>query len=713
MASNGLASEAIETSPDEQLKEIHGLFIEARRLLRAKQAEQALAPLREILSQCPDQPDALNLASVALGQLNMPEEAEKLSRQAIDQRPEDPGFLLNLANRLKEQNRFDDANEIYARALTAAPSDTATLKSFLDGLIASKNWEKAEPVARTLAPLVEDDGALLVKCAGVHLQCHNLEDALDLYQQALGKTPDHLPWLLQTARLAINLDRTDLAKEIGERVLALGDNAEMHSLIASIMHRRGDLDAMAEHLNAIPDGTEQDANATNLRGMMLAAQAKSREALDVMGRTKTLAPDDFILQCTRLMYLNYDADMSRQTISDEHRAFGEAFGKDLPRLDQDSIGLPHDPDRKLHIGFVSPDLGSHSVVYFLRPFLDVFDRDRFEVTAYASMPKEDGISEALKQLVTRWRNVFHLNDGSLAETIRNDKVDILIDLAGLTKGTRVRAFTARPAPIQMTYIGYPNTTGFSCVDYRITDSVCDPDGADDDHTETLIRLPGCFLCFAVPAHAPPVEPGPSEHKGYVTFGTFNNFAKINDDVLATWAEVLKAVPNSRLLAKSSSSGDPTARRVIRDRLESHGIDPERVDFKDYSETLNSHLSLYHDVDIALDTFPYNGTTTTCEALWMGVPVVALLGDRHAARVSASLLTAIGFPAGIATSREEYVLTAKLLAETPGLLKTLRRTLRETVMQSPLCNNQAHARTLEQAFREVWKMWCEEQNNAVH
>jgi len=700
-------------SEDDRLAEIHELFLEARRLLQAQQAEPALMTLRKILSQCPDQPDALNLTSVAFGQLNMPEEAEKLSRQALLQRPDDPGFLLNLANRLKDQNRFADANEVYARAAQKAPEDIAILKSHLDCLIANKCWADAEPVVKALTSIVEDDGDLLIKCAGIHLHLQNHQEALDLHQKALEMTPTHLPWLLQTSRLAINLEKTALAREIGERVLALGENPEMRSMIASIMHRTGDLDTMGEHLAAIPDGTEQDANAANLRGMMLAAQAKSHDALEAMGKTKFLAPDDFVLQCTRLMYLNYDAEISREAISAEHKAFGQRFGQDLPLLDQNELARPHDPDRKLHIGFVSPDLGSHSVVYFLRPFLDVFDRDRFDVTAYASMPREDGISEALKQLVTRWRNVFHLSDKKLAETIREDQVDILIDLAGLTKGNRVRAFTARPAPIQMTYIGYPNTTGLSAIDYRITDGICDPDDTDDDHTEKLIRLPGCFLCFAVPAHAPPVEPGPSEHRDYVTFGTFNNFAKINDEVLNLWADVLKAVPNSRLLAKSKSSGDPTARQVIRERLSGQGVDPSRVDFADYSDTLTSHLSVYHDVDIALDTFPYNGTTTTCEALWMGVPVVALMGDRHASRVSASLLQAIGFPAGIATSPEEYVLTARLLAETPGLLKTLRRSLRETVMRSPLCDNQAHARTLEHAFHTVWQMWCEEQNNAHH
>ena len=261
----------------------------------------------------------------------------------------------------------------------------------------------------------------------------------------------------------------------------------------------------------------------------------------------------------------------------------------------------------------------------------------------------------------------------------------------------------------MTYIGYPNTTGMPAIDYRITDGIADPDGADDDYSETLIRMPGCFLCYAVPNHAPPIEPGPIEHRGHVTFGSFNNFAKVNPDVVALWAEVLRAVPDSKLLCKSTSSADPIAQCVIRGGFEQSGIDPARVSFSTFRQTPNSHLALYNDVDIALDTFPYNGTTTTCEALWMGVPVVTLRGDRHAGRVGASLLTTVGFPAGIAETPDDYVMTARLLAENAGLLKTARHTLRDTVMRSSLCDSRGHAATLEQAFRAVWQIRCEQHN----
>ena len=472
-----------------------------------------------------------------------------------------------------------------------------------------------------------------------------------------------------------------------------------------------DFDTVVRHIQAIPEDSDQAANGANLLGMMLVAQAKTREGLDSMARNVELAPDAFPLQATRVMYLNYDPDMSPEDIRDAHLHVGRRFANALPTLEREGEDRSKDPDRRLRIGFVSPDLRAHSVAYFLRPFFGAFDRDSFDVIAYAHVTKEDMVSADLKSLATEWRNVFDLSDQKLSEQISDDGIDILIDLAGMTRNTRLLAFTARPAPIQMTYIGYPNTTGLPAIDYRITDWTADPEGADADYEETLIRLPGCFLSYAIPNHAPPLEPGPCESRDYITFGSFNNFAKVNDDILALWADVLLAVEKSQILFKSTTSGDAVAQRVIRDKLSAHGVEPARIRFCPYRRTPESHLAVYNDVDIALDTVPYNGTTTTCEALWMGVPVVTLRGDRHAGRVGASLLTTIGFEAGIAETREDYVLTARLLAENPGVLKTARRTLRGSVLHSPLCDHDAHTRSLEEAFRAVWRIWCEEGQDA--
>ncbi|MEZ5931394.1 MAG: tetratricopeptide repeat protein [Alphaproteobacteria bacterium] len=709
MSKSSQTALAADSAASQNADDLRALFDEAKRLLQAGHAEQALPPLRDILSRCPNHPDALNFLSVAFGQLNMVDQAEQFSRQAIALRPKDPGFHLNLANRLKEQGRIDDALLAYEQALAVDPGHLPALKNLLRCLVADERWKEVRQAVDRLLPHVASDAELLVECAEACIGASDKRQALALYRQAVDIEPDRRSWLLQLARLAIVQNQIELARTIGERVIEQGEHAEMRAMLASIMHRVSRFDAMAEHLDAIPDGCDQAANAANLRGMMLFSQCRIREGLAEMARTKTLAPEAFPLQATRLMYMNYDPDLSAAALRDAHFAVGRHFAQSLPLLDQDGLALPHDPDRRLRIGFVSPDFRAHSVAYFTQAYFNAFDRDRFDVVAYAHVAKEDMVSQALREQVTGWRNVFNLSDQALAAQIRSDGIDILIDLAGYTRDTRLLAFTARPAPIQMTYIGYPNTTGLPAIDYRITDGITDPDGVDEDYSETLIRLGGCFLCYAIPNHAPPIEPAPHQHRGHVTFGSFNNFSKINPAVIATWADVLHAVPGSRLLCKSTSSADPTAQATIREGMQTHGINPERVSFCAFRQTPESHLGVYNDIDIALDTFPYNGTTTTCEALWMGVPVVALLGDRHASRVGASLLSAIGFPAGIASTRDEYVLTARLLAENPGLLKTMRHSLRNSLMKSPLCNSQGHASAMEQAFRAVWQIWCDQRS----
>lgn len=696
--------------PESNAGDLLSLFTAAQHLLASKQGAEALPPIKEILNQAPDHPDAYNLASVAFGQMGMIEEAICASRQAIALRPDDAGFRLNLANRLNDLERKDEAIKTYEEAMALAPEHPALLKSYMRCLAGSGRWAEARALVLRLDDLMGDDPELLAECGAVCVKAGDRRHALGLYQKAAAMDPERIDWQLQLTRLASALQMTRLARETAERLLEQDEDAELRVMLASILHGARDLEAMAKHLDAVPEDSCQAANAANLRGMMLVSQTRLREGLDVMAKTRDLAPDAFPLQATRLMYLNYDHDRSREDLGREHVAFGDRFRDKFPLLSQTYDDRSFDLDRKLRLGFVSPDFRAHSVAYFARPYFDAFDRDHFDVVGYAHVPNEDSVTDDLRGLTTEWRDIVDWSDRDLAKEIRNDRIDILIDLAGLTRDSRLLAFTPRPAPVQMSYIGYPNTTGLPQIDYRITDWIADPEGTDDDYTETLIRMPGCFLCYAIPNHAPDVEPGPCEHRGDVTFGSFNNLAKVNPKVFDLWAGVLNAVPTSRLLLKAMSSNDASTQDYILGDLQQRGIDPKRIHFADYRKTPASHLAIYNDIDIALDTFPYNGTTTTCEALWMGVPVITLKGDRHASRVGASLLKAIGFDACIAETPEEYVTTAKLMAENRSILKVARRTLRETMYHSQLCDNRAHAHRLEQAFRATWQIWCEQQHS---
>jgi predicted O-linked N-acetylglucosamine transferase (SPINDLY family) len=321
--------------------------------------------------------------------------------------------------------------------------------------------------------------------------------------------------------------------------------------------------------------------------------------------------------------------------------------------------------------------------------------------------RPDAVTTRLKGLADHWLVTVGLSDDELAERIRADGIDILVDLAGHTANNRLRVFARKPAPVQVTWLGYPNTTGLEAIDYRLVDAVTDPVGeADAWASETLVRLEGGFLCYGALKDVPEPTAPPCLNTGTVTFGSFNNPAKVSAATLDVWAKLLSRLPQARLLLKGKSFADATTRALFLARLGERGVATERVELVAWQAGTTAHLALYHRVDIALDPFPYNGTTTTCEALWMGVPVVTLQGDRHAGRVGASLLTQIGLTALIANSVEEYLENAVALARNPERLSDLRRILRPRMAASPLCDAPAFARKMESAFRTMRQHWCE-------
>jgi predicted O-linked N-acetylglucosamine transferase (SPINDLY family) len=312
----------------------------------------------------------------------------------------------------------------------------------------------------------------------------------------------------------------------------------------------------------------------------------------------------------------------------------------------------------------------------------------------------DDTTAALAPRFAGWRDVAAMGGDALADLIRRDRIDVLIDLAGLTGGTCVAVMASRPAPVQVTYLGYPDTTGVPGVDYRLTDALADPPGAEAFASETLLRLPGCLLCLEPPAGAPPVTTRPEQ--GPVVFGSFNNPTKISDATLALWRGVLDAAPGSRLAIKGKGLAEPRCRAAFERRLAQAGLPADRTRLLGYASTQAAHLAAYGEVDIALDTFPYAGTTTTCEALWMGVPVVTLAGRTHASRMGASLLTAAGRPGWVAATPPEYARLAARLAGDRHALAETRASLREQTARSPLCNASRFVRRFEEALRDAWR-----------
>lgn len=476
---------------------------------------------------------------------------------------------------------------------------------------------------------------------------------------------------------------------------------EAHNNLAILFERYGRtsdaIDSCLEALKLRPDYPEAHHNlATALK-----SQGRHREALAHFREALRLRPGYLEARSALLFTLCYPADLREQEVVAEHLAFGELQRVTPPAHDND-----RSPDRMLRLGYVSADFRSHAVARFIEPVLRHHDRCRFQVVLYSNVAVPDRTSLALEKLADRFVNVAGMPDHTAAELIRRDRIDILVDLSGHSAGNRLALFAAKPAPLQATWLGYPHTTGLSSVDYRITDAVTDPPGAEPFYAEKLCRLPRLFCCFAPPPEAPELNPPPSLSSGIITFGSFNNPSKIAPDTVALWAGVLLLLPGSRMLVKGYSLADGGSRARLISLFREHGIAEERLELSGNLPSYRDHLSLYHRVDIALDTFPYHGATTTCEALWMGVPVVTLAGKTHRSRVGAALLGSIGLEELVAQREEEYLEAALSLARDPARLATLRMTLRGRVAASPLTDAAGFTRELEEALREMWRSWAD-------
>jgi predicted O-linked N-acetylglucosamine transferase (SPINDLY family) len=347
------------------------------------------------------------------------------------------------------------------------------------------------------------------------------------------------------------------------------------------------------------------------------------------------------------------------------------------------------------------------VSYFFEPLLSAHNPEEVETYCYADVRRPDETTRRLQCLTRQWRSVTDMEDAAVRRQIAADGIDVLVELAGHTADTRLTVLAPKPAPVTVNWLGYPGTTGLPTVDFRLTDAEADPPGASDGwHTEELVRLPHGFLCYRPPTDAPPVAPAPALSRGFVTFGSFNNPKKVTSRCIELWAAILGAVPTTRLLLKGELFAEEHTRKRVEGQLARAGVALERVDFRTRTAATAEHLDAYGEVDIGLDPFPYNGTTTTCEAFWMGVPVLTLRGGHHAARVGVSLLTRIGLGELIADHPDDYVAKAVALARDRDRLQALRASMRERMRVSPLMDERDFARRFEAALRDMWRRWCQ-------
>lgn len=587
-----------------------------------------------------------------------------------------------------------------ASALTA--DDRRSLESALAALKAGRASE-AEAGLRRLAARRPNLVEPRVHLAAALQSQGQFDGALDEYRAALRLDPSHGPTLLRAGTLLFERGRNQEAAALLRRAAAaLPESYQAFNNLGSALVRLLRLeDGETALRRAIALKPDSPATLQNL-GSLLVRQGRMEEAEAALRKALALDPHSPIAHST-LLYTLLHLPISAEKLFDEHRRWGETHAPasalaTAPHRNDRSI------DRQLKIGYVSADLREHAVAHFIEPVWQAHDRAQIEIIAYAQVPRPDAMTQRLQALAGQWRAIAGASDSELADMIRRDQVDILVDLSGHTAGNRLLAFARRPAPVQVTWIGYPATLGLAAIDYAIVDRVLSPPEDERFNVEKLVRLPERAACQSAHDRATSPSPLPASSRGFVTFGSFNRPTKIGPEVVAAWSRILLEVPRSRLLLKSTYLAEESTVARLRRKFEACGIARDRLDFEGASPHAD-YLARIADLDLALDPFPYNGGTTTGDCLARGVPIVTLMGDRRCGRSGASRLHALGLDELVARSIDDYVQLAVALARDLERLAGMRRTIVDRFAESPLGDPVRLTRHLEAGYRAMWRRWC--------
>jgi len=661
-----------QAGPLEEAQQVYQL---GNALAAQGKTDQAVVHYERALSLNPDHAEAHNNLGLALAAQGRIDQAVSHYERALSLKPDDAQTHYNLGNVHRAQGRIDQAVSHYERALSLNPGDAVNAKA-------------------------HNNLGLALAAQG------KMDQAIAQYERALSLNRDYVKAYNNLGLAYMAQGKTDQAVIQYERALSLNpDDFLAHNNLGNAFRAQGRMDQAMTHYERALSLNPDYALAHNNLGSVLVLQGRIDQAVAHYERALSLWSDNIAPHHGLLLALNYVDSKDPVAVYNAHLDFArrrEAPLSPLIRAHTNDCST----SRRLRIGYVSSDFREHSVSYFFEPVLAHHDRDCFEIFCYSNLFQEDNVTERLRSRADHWRHIIGLSDEQCAQQIRDDQIDILIDLNGHTGHNRLLVFARKPAPIQVTWLGYPNTTGLSAMDYRLTDGFADPVGMTEHfHSEQLIRLPECFSCYRPPREAPEVSGLPAWEKGYVMFGSFNNLAKITREVMAVWAKILQAVPGSRLTLKNSGLGGNSAQQKVRETFTGLGVTPERLELLGSDPSQRAHLERYQHIDIGLDPFPYNGATTTCEALWMGVPVVTLAGRAHAGRVGVSQLSNLGLTEFIGHTTEEYAVISTRLASDLERLSQLRVELRSRLAASPLTQAQRFTNNLEDAYRAMWKDWC--------
>jgi protein O-GlcNAc transferase len=630
------------------------------------ECEKAITSLNKAIQIKPDYAEAYNNLGHILNKLGKPEEAVVNFNNAIELQPDFAEAYNNLGNALNKLGRHEEDIASYNKAIELKP-DFAEAYNNLGNVL---------------------------KGLGRH------EEALSSYNKAIELKPDYAEAYNNHSTVLKGLGRHEEAIASYNKAIELKpDFAEAYSNLGNALQELGRHEESIASLNKAIELKPDFAEAHNNLGFTLHELGRDKEAIASFNKAIELKPDFSGPHNNKNFALNYTSSWSTAFVFEQHLEFEKQFGGSEVRTSMNKV-VNRCPKRRLRIGYVSPDFRTHPVAYFFEPLLENHTSTAVETFCYYNDIKIDDITRRLTKYSDHWRSVVGVNDADVVELIKNDKIDILVDLAGHTANNRLLVFAQKPAPIQVTWLGYPNTTGLQAIDYRFTDIIADPIGeADKLHSEKLIRLGNGFQCYKGNKNVSVNTQLSSQRQGHITFGSFNNLTKVTPEVIKIWSMILKALPNSRLLLKAKQLEYSKDRYL--DLFRQEDIAEDRIELHGSLANPNDHLALYNSIDICLDPFPFNGATTTCEALWMGVPVVTLAGDRHAGRVGASILTNVGLTRFIAQDIGSYIETAIKMASDTDYLQSVRQGLRERMQRSPLCDGRSFANEVESAYQKMW------------
>jgi predicted O-linked N-acetylglucosamine transferase (SPINDLY family) len=667
----------------------------------------AIAAYQRALELRPNNAAAHNNLGVALRFQGQLAGAIASYQRAVQLRPDYAEAHNNLGNALRAQGELAPAIASYQRALQLRPNYADAHNNL--GIALGEQGQLAPAIA-SYQPAFQ--------LGPNHAEAHNnrgialwsqgeLAGAIAAYQRALQLRPDYADAHNNLGIALAEQGEHALAVASFQRALQLRpDYAEAYKNLGLALEEQGELAAAVvsyqRALEVRPDYAEGHIGL----GTTLLAQGDCEGALATFVRALALKPDHAGAHSSALFCRQYRPGVTCGALAQAHAAWNERHAAPLR-----AARAPHDNDRdplrRLRLGFLSPDFRRHPVGYFLIQALEKLDRDQCEIVCYRDRFINDDLSLRFQAAATVWRDVGGLSDTALAEMLRDDRIDILFDLAGHSAHNRLLVFARKPAPIQITWIGYEGTTGLETIDFILADRYTIPPGQEAWYREQVLRMPEGYVCYDPPEPSPAVAPLAALRNGYIRFGSFNNLAKISPEVVAVWAKVLGRVRDSRLRLKYKGLGDALVRGRYLDLFATCGVDPSRVELTPPSGHAE-YLAGYGEIDIALDPFPFGGGITTCDALWMGVPVITCPGETFASRHSLSHLWNAGLRETIAASTEEYVeLAVSLAGDLPGLAR-LRAGLRPRLAASPLCDGERFAGNLMQVLRGAWRQWCQEE-----